>query len=80
MADEIDRTWGVRIRAHRQARGLSLMQLGAACDLDKAHLSRIELGQLVPSTEIRVRIAKALEVDPNELFSYPSAERAASAS
>lgn len=65
-------TWGSRLRAIRKAKGLTLNQLSRLADVDQSHLSKIERGVLGTSDDTRLRIAKALDVDPNDLWAYPA--------
>jgi transcriptional regulator with XRE-family HTH domain len=49
-----------RLRAAREARGLTLDQLSASVGVSKAHLSRLESGDRQPSVGILVEVAAAL--------------------
>ena len=51
---------GDRLRAAREARGLTLDQLSASTSVSKAHLSRLESGDRQPSVGILVELAAAL--------------------
>ena len=51
---------GDRLRAAREARGLTLDQLSASTGISKAHLSRLESGERQPSVGILVELAAAL--------------------
>ena len=51
---------GDRLRAAREARGLTLDQLSASTGVSKAHLSRLESGERQPSVGILVELAAAL--------------------
>jgi transcriptional regulator with XRE-family HTH domain len=51
---------GGRLRAAREARGLTLDQLSASVSVSKAHLSRLESGDRQPSVGILVEVAAAL--------------------
>lgn len=73
---ELSERWGPRIRARRKAMGLSIARLGAAADIEPGHLSRIERGLVVPGDEVRVKLARALGVRVEELFSYPDTSSA----
>jgi transcriptional regulator with XRE-family HTH domain len=53
-------TLGERLRAAREARGLTLDQLSASVGVSKAHLSRLESGDRQPSVGILVEVAAAL--------------------
>ena len=60
---------GERIRAVREAKGISLKQLEAMDDsLDKSDLSKIELGKILPSTYTILKIATLLEEDVSTFF------------
>jgi transcriptional regulator with XRE-family HTH domain len=52
--------FGERLRAARDARGLTLDQLSASVSVSKAHLSRLESGDRQPSVGILVEVAAAL--------------------
>jgi len=65
-------TWGARVRDLRIERGLSLMQLSRLANVDPSMLSKIERGLVGTSDDTRLRIASALEADPNDLWSYPA--------
>ena len=51
---------GERLRAARDARGLTLDQLSTSVGVSKAHLSRLESGDRQPSVGILVEVAAAL--------------------
>ncbi|MGD0561385.1 MAG: XRE family transcriptional regulator [Streptosporangiaceae bacterium] len=52
--------FGERLRAAREARGLTLDQLSVSVGVSKAHLSRLESGDRQPSVGILVEVAAAL--------------------
>lgn len=54
---------GMRIRALREARGLSLAQLSEKCGVPGATLSRIENNKLSPTFGVLARVMMGLEVD-----------------
>ena len=59
---------GDRLRAAREARGLTLDQMSAATGVSKAHLSRLESGERQPSVGILVELAAALGTRVGALF------------
>jgi transcriptional regulator with XRE-family HTH domain len=59
---------GARIRAMRRARGLTLEELGALCDLSHPFLSQLERGRARPSMVSLERIARALGSSQLELL------------
>jgi excisionase family DNA binding protein len=60
---------GKRLRALREAAGLSQLQLGAASGLRHETLSRLELGWQGASAETVRALAQALGVDPEQFVS-----------
>lgn len=62
------RQFGANVKRVRKARELTQEQLGLAAGLDAAVISRIEAGQREPRVKNIVRIAKALETQPGDLF------------
>ncbi|MBP0495469.1 helix-turn-helix domain-containing protein [Pararoseomonas indoligenes] len=67
---------GARLRALRQARGLTLDTLAESAGLDKGYLSRLERGLKNPSIATVLRLSEALEVPVAELFGERLAEHA----
>ncbi len=68
---EIDRQTlkvGARIRALRRARGLTLEELGALCELSHPFLSQLERGRARPSMVSLEKIARALGSSQLELL------------
>lgn len=63
-------TWGEGVRILRGIRGLSQVELATKASVPQSSISRIENGSTKVSDGVRVRIAKALGVDPHELFPY----------
>ncbi|WP_164867893.1 helix-turn-helix domain-containing protein [Rhodovarius crocodyli] len=67
---------GARLRALRQAAGMTLDTLAEAAKLDKGYLSRVERGQKSPSIATVLRLSEALSVPVGELFGERVAEHA----
>jgi transcriptional regulator with XRE-family HTH domain len=72
MRDDQDRawTWGEGVRMLRNIRNLSQVQLAEMAGVTQPSISRIESGSRQVSDAARVRIARALGVDPHVLFPY----------
>ena len=71
--------WGEGIRALRGIRGrMTQEELAEQARVSQATISRLETGSLEASDATRVRIARALGVEPHTLFPYvdPDAEQA----
>lgn len=60
---------GERIRAVREAKGISIKQLEAMDDsLDKSDISKIELGKVLPNPYTILKIATLLEEDVSTFY------------
>lgn len=68
--------WGIRVRAAREERGLTVSKLAHLADVDQGNLSRVERGVQGVSDEMRMRISKALGIEVADLFIYPPIEEA----
>lgn len=60
--------FGSNVKRARKERKMTQEQLGLAAGLDAAVISRIEAGQREPRVNNIVRIAKALDTPPGDLF------------
>ena len=60
--------FGDIIRNKREEKGMLLRQLAAMIDVDTAILSKVERGERKARKEQVVKIAKALDLDENELM------------
>ena len=58
---------GKRIRKLRLAKKMTLAQLAAECDFEKANMARIEKGGTNPTYKTLYKISKALSVTISEL-------------
>lgn len=59
---------GKRIAARRKQLGLKQSEIEERADLSYKYLSNIERGISIPSTEVIMRLASALETTPNEFL------------
>lgn len=57
-----------RMRAWRTAKGWTLEEVAGLTGLSQGHLSRLELEQVEPSAEQRIRIARAVGAKVSDLF------------
>jgi len=60
------------IRENRRKRGLTQEKLAEKADMSLHYLATLELGNNFPSGEMLEKLAKALDIQPFQLF-YPSA-------
>lgn len=63
-------TWGEGVRTLRNVRDMSQVELASRAGVTQSTISRIESGARQISDAARVRIARALDVDPHQLFPY----------
>ena len=67
MSEDASRTalqvaFGARVRQLRKEKGYTQDDLGARMDMDRAHVSRLESGQWMPTLEMMIRVAKGLDL------------------
>lgn len=58
---------GERIRIFRERRGLTQKALAASVPMHASTLCQIETGEIVPSQPVLEKLARALEVNPEDL-------------
>ena len=63
-------TWGTGVRALRNIKGLTQVQLAAKAGVSQSKISELESGSRRISDAVRVRIAAALDAQPHLLFPY----------
>jgi transcriptional regulator with XRE-family HTH domain len=71
---EVRPTWGLGVRTLRGIQGLTQSGLAELANTTQARISELENGRRNIADDLRVRIARALDVDPYELFPYPDVE------
>ncbi len=71
---DIKRAVGKRIKTVRQRRALTQDQLAEQVGLSPKYISGIERGVENPTMEILLRVAKALGVEPYDLFLFGESE------
>lgn len=62
---------GSKIREHRKAQRLTLVQMAEGCDISPSFLSQIERGQASPSVTTLYTIAATLDIPVAAFFSVP---------
>ena len=67
-------TVGDKIRHYRKAKGLSQKELGKLSDTAETTIRQYEGGKRTPRIEQIEKIAKALELSPNDLMNWDSAD------
>lgn len=64
--------FGKHLRGIREARGLSLKELGDLANVDKSTLFRIETGAASPNLDLLISVARALGLQMHELMQNSS--------
>ena len=67
-SDKILKDIGAVIKKLRKERGISAVELGYKCNMDKPNINRIENGKTNPTVLTLVRICIALEIELKDLF------------
>lgn len=68
MEETIYKRMGAKIRYYRQLKDLNQTQFAEIICISPQYLSKIEYGKRVPSVQILISIAKALDVDISDLL------------
>ena len=68
---EYYRKLGLNIAFYRKDRNLTQLQLAELVDIDRSHMSAIELATVGVSLDVLFRICAVLKVAPKELFNFP---------
>jgi transcriptional regulator with XRE-family HTH domain len=68
--EEFLKSMGSRIRAARNAKGMSLRQLAPLCGVQHTHIMRIERGLKQSRITTLKSIADVLEVDVKDFFTF----------
>ncbi|MBQ2940668.1 MAG: helix-turn-helix transcriptional regulator [Clostridia bacterium] len=61
---------GLNIAFYRKMRGYTQMQLAELLDIDRSHMSAIELANVGSSLDVIFRICDILRITPKELFDF----------
>jgi transcriptional regulator with XRE-family HTH domain len=62
--------FGNNLRRLRKAKGLTLRDLSAACNIDYSNILKIEQGKINITFTSIIDLASALELNPSVLFEY----------
>ncbi len=64
------RKLGLNIAFYRKDRGYTQMQLAELLNIDRSHMSAMELATVGVSLDVLFRICDILKVTPQELFTF----------
>lgn len=62
--------FGLNVVYYRKRKRLTQLQLAELVDVDRSHISAIELGNVGVSFDVLFKLCDALEVSPKELFDF----------
>ena len=63
---------GLNISFYRKSRGYTQMELSELLNIDRSHMSAIELATVGVSLDVIFRLCEVLEITPKELFDFRS--------
>jgi len=64
------RKLGLNIAYYRKDRGYTQMQLAELLDIDRSHMSAIELATVGVSLDIIFKLCQVLQLSPRDLFDF----------
>ena len=64
------RALGLNIALYRKDRGYTQIQLAEKIEIDRSHMSAIELAANAPSLDVIFKICDVLQVSPKDLFDF----------
>jgi DNA-binding XRE family transcriptional regulator len=73
MTTDLAVTWGERLRSERRRRKVSVLELSRHAEVSPQYIYMLEAGRYSPSDDLRVKLAAALEVKVEDIWSYPVA-------
>ena len=62
--------FGLNVVYYRKKKKLTQMQLAELAEVDRSHISAIELGNVGVSFEVICRLCSALDIKPKDLFDF----------
>ena len=66
----LDEKFGLNVVYYRKRKRLTQLQLAELVDIDRSHISAIELGNVGVSLDVIFRLCEVLEITPKELFDF----------
>ena len=60
--------FGLNVVYYRKRKRLTQMKLAELVEIDRSHISAIELGKVGVSFDVVLRLCEVLEITPKELF------------
>lgn len=72
MTNELNVTWGQKLREVREQRQVSVLELSRAAEVSPNFIYMLETGKSGASDEMRMKLAKALAIQVEDVWSYPA--------
>lgn len=67
---ELYEKFGLNVVFYRKMRKLTQLQLAELADIDRSHISAIELGKVGVSFDVIFKLCEVLEITPKDLFHF----------
>ena len=67
---ELYEKFGLNIVYYRKRKKLTQLQLAELVDVDRSHISAIELGKVGVSLDVIFKLLEVLDITPKELFDF----------
>ena len=62
--------FGLNVVYYRKKKSLTQMKLAELADIDRSHISAIELGNVGVSFDVIFKLCEVLEITPKQLFDF----------
>lgn len=62
--------FGLNVVYYRKRKRLTQMQLAELVDIDRSHISAIELGRVGVSFDVIFKLCEVLDITPKQLFDF----------
>lgn len=62
--------FGLNVVYYRKRKKMTQLQLAELVDVDRSHISAIELGKVGVSLDVIFKLSEVLEISPKELFDF----------
>ncbi len=62
--------FGLNVVYYRKKKRLTQLQLAELADIDRSHISAIELGNVGVSFDVIFRLCEVLDITPKDLFDF----------
>ncbi len=67
---ELYEKFGLNVVYYRKRKRLTQLQLAELVDIDRSHISAIELGNVGVSFDVIFKMCEVLEITPDKLFDF----------